>query len=143
MEKMPSGNVDTAFVSNCDHDYNYIAYICAFVYLKCIGNCSWLDQFLVARAASVLELPSNGCTYIPLASRYPAVIHHITGWWVWLGIQLFCVISGGKNGTNGCHLAGFSKDIAFAHHFVATHLPPTLPPYIGVLLVLATPIKAI
>ena len=21
-EKMPSGNADTAFVSNCDHDYN-------------------------------------------------------------------------------------------------------------------------
>ena len=27
------------------------------------------------------------------------------------------------------HLAGFSEDVAFAYHFVATHLPPTFPPY--------------
>ena len=33
------------------------------------------------------------------------------------------------NGTNGCHLAGFSEDVTFACHFVAPHLPPTLPPY--------------
>ena len=33
-----------------------------------------------------------------------------------------------KNDTNGCHLAGFSQSVAFAHYFVATHLPPTLPP---------------
>ena len=33
------------------------------------------------------------------------------------------------NGTNGCHLAGFSEDIAFACHFVATCPSPTLPPY--------------
>ena len=26
-------------------------------------------------------------------------------------------------------LAGFSQDIAFARHFVATHPSPTLPPY--------------
>ena len=38
------------------------------------------------------------------------------------------MICGGKNGTSGCHFAGFS-DIAFVHHFVATRLPPTLPPY--------------
>ena len=25
MEETPSGNVDTDFVSNCDHDYNYLA----------------------------------------------------------------------------------------------------------------------
>ena len=30
----------------------------------------------------------------------------------------------GENGTNGCHLAGFSEDVAFAHHFVATRLSP-------------------
>ena len=35
----------------------------------------------------------------------------------------------GENGTNGCHLVGFSEDIAFAHHFVATCLTPTLPSY--------------
>ena len=33
-----------------------------------------------------------------------------------------------ENGTNGCHLAGFSKDVAFSCHFVAIHPPPTLPP---------------
>ena len=26
-EKMSSGNADTTFVSNCDHDYNYVACI--------------------------------------------------------------------------------------------------------------------
>ena len=26
---------------------------------------------------------------------------------------------GGENGTNGNHLAIFSEDVAFAHHFVA------------------------
>ena len=26
-------------------------------------------------------------------------------------------------------LDGFSEDIAFAHHSVTTHSPPTLPPY--------------
>ena len=33
MEKMSSGNVDhdTAFVSNCDHNYNYMAYIQSIV----------------------------------------------------------------------------------------------------------------
>ena len=35
----------------------------------------------------------------------------------------------GENGTNGCYLAGFSEDVAFDHHFVATHPPPTLSPY--------------
>ena len=34
-----------------------------------------------------------------------------------------------ENDTNGCHLAGFSQSVAFARYFVATHLPPTLPPY--------------
>ena len=39
------------------------------------------------------------------------------------------MIFGGESGTNGCHFAGFSKDAAFARHFMATHLPPTLPPH--------------
>ena len=38
------------------------------------------------------------------------------------------MICGDENDTNGCHLAVFSKDIAFAYHFMATHLSPTLPP---------------
>ena len=40
---------------------------------------------------------------------------------------LLCVICRGGNGTNGCHLAVFSLDVAFSCHFVtlvATHLPP-------------------
>ena len=39
-----------------------------------------------------------------------------------------------ENGTNGCHLADFSVDVSFAHHFEATP-PPSHP--IGVLVVLA------
>ena len=50
------------------------------------------------------------------------------------------MICGGENGTNGCHLAGFSEDVAFAHHFVATRLPPPSHP-VGVLVVLAMPVK--
>ena len=50
-------------------------------------------------------------------------------WLVSLAMDLLlCVICGGKNGPNGCHLAGFSKDRVLAHHFVATHPPPTLSP---------------
>ena len=49
-------------------------------------------------------------------------------------------ICGGENGTNGCHLAGFSEDVAFARHFVATHQPPPSHP-IGMLLILATPVQ--
>ena len=33
------------------------------------------------------------------------------------------MICGGENDTNGCHLAGFSEDVVFARHFVATRLP--------------------
>ena len=43
-----------------------------------------------------------------------------------------------ENDTNGCHLAGFSQDVAFARRFVASH-PPSHPA--GVLLILATPVK--
>ena len=32
------------------------------------------------------------------------------------------------NGTNECHLAVFSEEVALAHHFMATRPPPTLPP---------------
>ena len=44
------------------------------------------------------------------------------------------MICGGANDTNGCHLAVFSEDVAFAHHFVATHP-------VGVLVVLTIPVK--
>ena len=33
------------------------------------------------------------------------------------------MICGGKNGTNGCYLAGLTVDIAFARNFVVTFLP--------------------
>ena len=36
---------------------------------------------------------------------------------------------------NGCHLAGFSEDVAFARHFVASHP-------VGVLLIIARPVKS-
>ena len=48
------------------------------------------------------------------------------------------MICGGENESNGCHLADFGEEVAFAHHFVAT--PPTPHP-VGVLLVLAMPVK--
>ena len=31
-----------------------------------------------------------------------------------------------ENGTNGSHLVIFSEDVAFAYHFMAPLLPPTL-----------------
>ena len=42
---------------------------------------------------------------------------------------MLCVICGGENSPNGCHLADFSEDIAFVRHFVTTCPPPTIPPY--------------
>ena len=46
----------------------------------------------------------------------------------------------GENGTNGCHLAGFNEDIVFACHFMAT-CPPLPSHPVGVVLVVATPVK--
>ena len=68
--------------------------------------------------------------HFPLASRQPTVIHHIQladefGH----GFSCFVGTCGGENGTNGNHLAVFSEDVAFAHHFMAPYLPLTLPPY--------------
>ena len=51
-------------------------------------------------------------------------------------------VCGIKNGTNGCHLAVFSVDVAFACHFVGSHPPPPSRP-IGVLPVLAMSVKSI
>ena len=41
---------------------------------------------------------------------------------------MLCVIYEGDNGTNGCHLADFSEDVAFACHLEATGPPRILPP---------------
>ena len=41
-----------------------------------------------------------------------------------MDLSALCSIYGGKNDTSGCHLAVYSEDIAFAHHFVATRPPP-------------------
>ena len=84
----------------------------------------------------VFKWPSN----IPLTNRQPTETHHRTGWWVWPWIKLLCVKCGSENGTNGCHLVVFGEDVAFPHHFVAPHLPMTLPP-IALLVILATPVK--
>ena len=51
-----------------------------------------------------------------------------------MDLAALCDIYDGENGTNGCHLAVFSVDVAFAHHFEATLLPSHP---IGVLVVLA------
>ena len=53
-----------------------------------------------------------------------------------------CVTCGDENDPNGRHLAVFSEDIAFACHFVAPRPPPTSHP-IGVLMVMAMPVKTI
>ena len=50
------------------------------------------------------------------------------------------MICGGENDSNGCHLVGLSEDVVFALHFMATCLLPSTHP-VGVLLVLATPVK--
>ena len=42
------------------------------------------------------------------------------------------MICGDANDTSGCHLAGISKDVAFARHFVAS---------VRVLVVLTTPVN--
>ena len=42
---------------------------------------------------------------------------------------MFCITYGADNSTNGCHLAVFSEDVAFARHFMAPHLHRTLPPF--------------
>ena len=44
-------------------------------------------------------------------------------------VILICVICGGENGINECHLAVFIVDVVFACNFVATSPPPILPPY--------------
>ena len=55
----------------------------------------------------------------------------------WLvSLAMICV---SENNASGCHLAVFSKDVAFAHHFVATY-PPSLSHSIGVLVILTTPV---
>ena len=57
-----------------------------------------------------------------------------------LAMDLLCVICRGANDTSECHLAVFSKDMAFACHFVATRPPPPSHP-LGVLVVLTTLVK--
>ena len=58
-----------------------------------------------------------------------AKIHHTTDWLMSLAMDLAALwICGGKHGTNGCHLTGFSEDVDFVCHFVAPHSPTTLPP---------------
>ena len=56
--------------------------------------------------------------------------------WI-MSLSMLCVTCEGENGTNGSH---FIEDVAFACYFVALRHPPTFPP-IGVLVVLATPVK--
>ena len=56
-----------------------------------------------------------------------------------MSLAILCVIREGENDTNGCHLAGYNEDVAFARHFMATRSPPFHP--IGVLLVLVMPVK--
>ena len=45
-----------------------------------------------------------------------------------MGLAALCDLWS-ENGTNRCHFAVFTIDIAFACHLVATHQLPTLLPY--------------
>ena len=45
-----------------------------------------------------------------------------------MNLTTSCNIYRDANDTSGCHLAVFSEDLAFAHHFMATGPPPTLQP---------------
>ena len=75
--------------------------------------------------------------------KQPATKKTPHDWLVSLAMDLatvLCVICGGANDTSGCHLAVFSKDVAFACHFVAARPPPPSHP-VGVLVVLTTPVK--
>ena len=59
--------------------------------------------------------------------KQTAGCNSLQDWLMSLAMDLAaCAICGGGNGTNGCHLAGFSEEVAFACHFVATRPPPTL-----------------
>ena len=50
----------------------------------------------------------------------PSIVDKQPDWLVMLAIALStCMICGGANDTSRCHLAVFSKDVAFARHFVA------------------------
>ena len=45
------------------------------------------------------------------------------------GFSYFVYTCGGENSTNESHFPAFSKDVAFAHFFVAPQTSPTFPPY--------------
>ena len=45
-------------------------------------------------------------------------------WLMNVAMDLACMICGGKNGTNACHLAVFFIDVDFARYFISTRLPP-------------------
>ena len=47
--------------------------------------------------------------HFPWTSRQSVVIHHMTSWWVWPWIYLFCVTSRGENDTNRCYWAVLVK----------------------------------
>ena len=66
--------------------------------------------------------------HIPLTSRQLGC-NSPHDWLMSLAMDLTALCDGGENDTNGSHLAGFGENVAFARHFVATHPPPTLPPF--------------
>ena len=103
---------------------------------SCLGwFCCGLSLRLV-RCPRVLGSPSSGSISL---GKQTAGCNSPHDWLMSFAMDyLLFVICGGENGTNWCHFAGFSEDVAFARHFVATR-PPFHP--VGVLLVLAMPVK--
>ena len=76
-----------------------------------------------------------------LLDKQTAVYNSPHNWLMSYGHGFSCFVwCGGENGTNGCHLTGFSEDVTFAHHLVAIRLsPPSCP--VGVPVVQATSVK--
>ena len=87
-------------------------------------GCFCCGLFLrIVRYPRVYGSPSNGCMSL---GKQTAGCNSPHDWLMSLAMDLTVLcVCGGENDTNGCHLAGFGEDVAFAHHFVASH-PPTL-----------------
>ena len=69
-----------------------------------------------------LQIPWQADSWLWITTRLVDKFVHGFSCFLWY-------VHGGKKSTNGSHLAVFSEDVAFVHHFVAPHLLPTLQPY--------------
>ena len=78
-----------------------------------------------------IQTGSYWCSEFPMQAAFAVACFYSQLWFtIWLadefghGFSCFiAMVCGGENGTNGCHLAVFSVDIAFACYFVVPHYP--------------------